>query len=193
VINRKKRIYPLLALACCLVFNHCKPTAEYDGDSVLNYPDVNMILDENLKPYQKEPYTFKIIHIEGERKDSVFQKASDIDWAEWEAPFRKANLFQNKLDKHYDIDVINDTVYGKMTLILTALDPKDITTKMNIQARLSDNEIMSLYAEVRDAGFFTTTEYKLLFVNKQSLQIQEVKKTPFSGVKQHIRTLYFLN
>ncbi len=176
-----------------LFFFACGNKTVYDGDSMMNYPDMELILHENLEPYQKEPYTFKLMTIENGKKDSVFLKAKDVDWDALKAPFLKANLFQKKLDKHYDINVFTDTVLNKMTLLLTAIDTKDITSKMSITAKTSDNKIMTLYAETRDAGVFTTIEYKLLFVNKKTLQVQEIRKYPFMDVKRKVQTLTFLN
>ena len=171
----------------------CGPDKVYDFDSLVNYPDVAMIFNDNLAPYQKAPYTFKLMTIEHGRKDSSFLKAKDVDWDDLKAPFLKANLYQKKLDKHYDINVFTDTIYNKLTLLLTAIDPNEITSKMSITAKKPENKIMTLYAETRDAGFFTTTEYKLLFVNKRTLQVQETKKYPFMKARTKVQTLTFLN
>jgi ABC-type polar amino acid transport system ATPase subunit len=80
-----------------------------------------------------------------------------------------------------------------LTLLLTAIDPNEITSKMSITAKKPENKIMTLYAETRDAGFFTTTEYKLLFVNKRTLQVQETTKYPFMKARTKVQTLTFLN
>ncbi len=182
-----------LFLLLTLFVSACGTKKVYDGDSLMNYPDVAMIFKENVEPYQTAPYTFKLMTIENGKKDSGFLKAKDVDWDALKAPFLKANLHQRKLDKHYNINVFIDTIYNKMTLLLTAIDPKDITAKMSITAKTSDNKIMTLYAETRDAGFFATTEYKLLFVNKKTLQVQETKKYPFMDTKRKVQTLTFLN
>lgn len=176
-----------------LLLAACKQAPRPDGDSMINYPDMEMILHENLEPYQHEPYTFKLTTVIDGKKDTSFLKASQVDWDEWKRPFLQANLYQKKLDKYYDIDVFTDTVLGKMTLLLSALDPKAITSKMSVMARTSDNKIMSVYAETRDAGFISTREYKLLFVNGKTLQVQETRKYPFMDVKRTVKTLSFLN
>lgn len=181
------------ALLLLLLFAACKPSPKPDGDSMVNYPDMDMILRENLEPYQHEPYTFKLTTVSNGKKDSSFLKASQVDWDEWKRPFLQANLYQKKLDKCYDIDVFTDTVLGKITLMLSALDPKAITSRMSVMARSSDNKIMSVYAETRDAGFIATHEYKLLFVNGKTLQIQETSKYPFMDPMRSVRTLSFLN
>jgi len=171
----------------------CNKEEKYDGDSMINYPDMELILKENLEPYQKTPYTFKLMTIENGKKDSVFLKASEVAWKELKAPFLKANLYQKKLDKHYDINVFTDTLYGKMTMLLTSIDPKAITSKLSITAKSGTNNIMTIYAETHDAGFFITKEYKLLYVVGKTLQVQEAKKYPFMDVKKTIKTLSFLN
>ena len=178
---------------CCILFIACNKEGKYDGDSMINYPDMELILKENLESYQKAPYTFKLITLENGKKDSSFLKASEVVWKELTAPFLKANLYQKKLDKHYDINVFTDTLYGKMTMLLTSIDPKAITSKMSITAKSGSNKIMTVYAETRDAGFLTTKEYKLLYVVGKTLQIQEATKYPFMDVKKRIRTLSFLN
>jgi len=190
-MNKLTCIFLWILFSLCM--SACGPAKVYDGDSMVNYPDVAMIFDDNLAPYQKAPYTFKLITIEHGQKDSSFLKAKDVDWDALKAPFLKANLYQKKLDKHYDINVFTDTIYNKLTLLLTAIDPNEITSKMSITAKKPENKIMTLYAETRDAGFFTTTEYKLLFVNKRTLQVQETKKYPFMKARTKVQTLTFLN
>jgi hypothetical protein len=116
-----------------------------------------------------------------------------VNWDDLKQPFLKANLFQEKLDKHYSIEVFTDTLLNKRTMLLTSLDPKAITSKMSITSKTNDNKILTIYAETRDAGFFMTREYKLLFVNGKTLQVQELKKNPFMKIKKTIKTLTFLN
>ena len=171
----------------------CKPSLQYNGDSITNYPDMEMILRENIEPFQKSPYTYKLLTIEDGKKDSTVLKAAEVDWDAFKKPFLKANIFKDKLDRHYTIDFMTDTSMGKLTLLLTAVHPSEITSKMSVTARSSDNKIMSVYIEARDAGFFKTTEYKLLFVNEKSIQIQERTKSIFSKLHTKITTLRFLN
>ena len=184
--------YVFFVLICFQILS-CNKEEKYDGDSMINYPDLEMIFKENLEPYQKAPYTFKLITIENGKKDSSFLKADEVDWKELKAPFLKANLYQKKLDKHYDINVFTDTLYGKMTMLLTSIDPTAITSKMSITAKSGTNKIMTVYAETHDAGFLVSKEYKLLYVVGKTLQVQEDKKYPFMDVKKSIKTLSFLN
>lgn len=189
----RKYILGLVFITTLLFTFSCKQKKQYDGEKITNYPDINMIFRQYLAPYQKEPYTFKLMITENGKKDSSFQKAKEVDWEKLEKPFHQANLFQEKLDGHYTIDVLHDTLHSKMTMLLTSLNPQDITSTMSITATSLDNKIQTLYAETRDAGFFTTTEYKLLYVVGKTLQVQEITKTPFSGVQHKVSTLSFLN
>ncbi|HNB81082.1 MAG TPA: hypothetical protein PLP14_03225 [Chitinophagaceae bacterium] len=183
---------PLFCLGIFLLITSCREK-KFDGDSITNYPDINMIFREYLKPYQKSPYTFQYIENKNGKIDSSWKKAEEVDWASIEKPFRAANLYNPKLDGHYIIDVMNDTLRSKMTLLLTAIDPKAYTRTMSITATSSNNKIQTLYAETRDIGFITSSEYKLLYVVGKSIQIQEIHKTPWSGIQHHVRTLRFLN
>lgn len=182
----------LVSLVLILFLSACH-SKTYDGDSITNYPDIKVIFRKYLKPYQQAPYTFALLTNRDGKKDSVYYKAKEVDWAALEKPFYAANLYQNKLDKHYRIDIMNDTLTAKMTLLLTALDPKEYTSNMSITATTADNSIQTLYAECRDAGIWNTTEYKLLYVVGKSIQIQEISKSPLSGLKHTVTTLRFLN
>lgn len=182
-----------LGFVFCISILSCGNKKKYNGDSIMNYPDMELLFKQNLEPFQKPPYTFKLIsNIDG-KKDSSFLKANEVNWDDLKQPFLKANLFQEKLDKHYSIEVFTDTLLNKRTMLLTSLDPKAITSKMSITSKTNDNKILTIYAETRDAGFFMTREYKLLFVNGKTLQVQELKKNPFMKIKKTIKTLTFLN
>ncbi|MBK7764069.1 MAG: hypothetical protein IPI46_12115 [Bacteroidetes bacterium] len=189
----KKYIVGLLFLFALILNLSCVQKKKFDGDTITNYPDIHMIFRQYLAPYQKEPYTFKLTITENGKKDSTFLKAKEVDWKKFEKPFLQANLFQEKLDGHYVIDVLHDTLHGNMTMLLSSLDPQAITSKMSITATTLQNKILTLYAETHDAGFITSTEYKLLYVVGKTLQVQEISKTPFSGVKHTVSTLSFLN
>jgi hypothetical protein len=182
-----------LIILVILLFISCSKEKEYEGDSIKNYPDMEKIFKENLEPFQKRPHTFKLVRIENGKKDSSFLKAADVKWEELKSPFLKANLHKNELDKHYKINVFTDTLYSKMTMLLTAIDKNEITSKMSVTMKAADNSIQTVYAEARDAGIFTTKEYKLLFVDRKTLQVQETTKYPFSDDNLKIQTLTFMN
>ena len=154
----------LLAVFVSGIWTACKKKEVHNGDGLMNYPDVEMIFRKNLQPFQQAPHTFKLLQIENGKRDSSFLKAKEVDWDDWKKPFLHANLYRKELDGHYAIDVITDTTYGKLTMLLSPLHTDEVTRTMSLTARLSDNRILSLYAETREAGFFLTREYKLLFV-----------------------------
>jgi hypothetical protein len=160
---------------------------------MINYPDMNMILHDYLEPFQKEPYTFRKITIENDKRDTTYLKAKEIDWVVLKKPFLDASLYDKKLDKHYKIDMITDTTTSALTIIYSALSPDDITQTLSIKASQADNKVQSVYAETNNAGFFSSKQYKLLYVFKKTIQIQEYSKSPFSKQKQKITTITFLN
>ncbi len=171
----------------------CNRNTEYQGDSMVNYPDLNLIMHDYVEPYEKEPYTYRLVTIENDKRDTSFLHAKDVNWHDIKQPFLEANLYQKKLDKQYKIDAITDTLTSTLSLIFTSLNHKNLTSKLSIKANLADNNIQSIYAETSDAGFFTSKESKLLFVNKRTIQLQESSKKPFSALKNKITTLTFLN
>lgn len=193
-VRPMKHVYSLsLVIFMILTIISCSNKNDFEGDSVSNYPDMAMLLKNNLEPYQQSPYTFMLSTRVNGKKDSSILKAEQVDWKAITEPFLKANLYQKELDGHYKIDIMTDTIYGKSTMLLTSLDPKAITSRLSINARLEDNKILSIYAETRDAGVLNTTEHKLLYVNGKSIQDIETIKHPFSDAKVTIRTLTFLN
>ncbi|MBL7766136.1 MAG: hypothetical protein JNJ58_08595 [Chitinophagaceae bacterium] len=183
----------LLIVFLGMLLHSCKGRKNYDGDSVVNYPDMKMVFEENLKSYEQDPYTYKLIQSDGSEKDTSYLKAKDVKWKDLKKQFLEANLYRKELDKHYKIDIFHDTLYGTLTMLLTALDPDAYTSSFSLKARSSDNKIISVYIEARDAGFFSTTEYKLLFVNGRTLQVQESIKRLFGSRKERLTKLVFLN
>lgn len=164
---------------------------EYNGDSIVNYPDMNVLLKENLDPYQQEPYSFQLNTIKDGKKDSVFMKANQVDWKAIREPFMKANVFNPTYDGKYKVDVITDTIYGRMTMMCTSLDIKLPTSKVTITARTADNKVTSIYAEMREVSMFKSTEYKLLYSVGKQIQIQELEKRSLSKASSTIKTLLF--
>lgn len=165
---------------------------EYQGDAVLNYPDMKLILSDYLKPYEKAPNTFREVQWEGKNRDTAFRSAADMPWKKIEETFLKANLFDSTLDRQYKIDVLTDTINSTMSMVYTSLKSANKAGKLVIKASLYDNKIRSLYTEVREAGFFTSTEYKLLYVPGKTIQIQELNKRPFSDLRRKVSTWSFL-
>lgn len=184
-------IFLLLSTGLFLIIGCGKK--DYAGDAVTNYPDMSVILNEYLKPYEKSPYTFRRVSMEGSTKDTAYLQAKEINWKELEKPFLEANLYDPKLDKQYKIDVMSDTLTSMMTMVYTSLNKTNYTQKLSIKASLYDNKIRSLYAETKENGFFSSAEYKLLLVTGKTIQIQEATKKPFSSLKRKVTTWNFLN
>ena len=78
-----------------------------------------------------------------------------------------------------------------MTILYSSLNLQNPTNNMSIVSNAMDNSISSVFVNYVDAGFFSSTSYKLLYVNGVSIQVQETIKKPFSKLKKRIRTLYF--
>ncbi|HQW47792.1 MAG: hypothetical protein IPH46_11715 [Bacteroidetes bacterium] len=174
-------------------FIACNNSNKYQGDSILNYPDMQLIIKDYLLEYEKLPNTFLKLHIENGKKDSTYVNATQIDWKEINGLFEKANLYQKQLDKQYIITVISDTLNPIMTLLYTSINPKNEVQKLSINAENTDNKIKSIYWESRNDGFFNSEEKKVLYVVGQTLQIQEFSKKPFVSAKKKIIQYVFLN
>lgn len=188
-----KFLFSSLFLIVVLEMSSCKSKTTYHGDSMINYPDMEMILHDNVEPFEKEPYTFRMVTIENNKKDTTYLHAKEVKWKTIKQPFLDASLYKKELDRQYKIDVITDTLTSTMTMIYTSLNPENLTSNLSIKANLADSKVKSIYAETKDAGFFSSTEYKLLLVNQKTIQIQELSKKPFSSLKQKVTTLTYLN
>ncbi len=171
----------------------CVNSGDYQGDSMMNYPDMNLIVKDYLSEYEKSPHTFLKLDIRNGKKDSSYVKANDINWKEIHSFFNKANLYQKKLDKQYTITVISDTINPIMTLLYTSINPRNYTQKLSINAENIDNKIKSIYLETKDNGFFFSEERKVLYVVGRTLQIQNTTKKPFSASSKIITQYNFLN
>lgn len=192
---KKKNTLLLILISCALTLNWmaCSSKTEYNGAAMINYPDMKVLLDQFLGPYKKEPYSFRKVVREGDKADTVFLKAKDVEWGKIESQFMKASLFDKKYDKQYQIDVLEDTIASSLTVMYNSLNPKNPTSKLNIKSTQDNSQVLSIYAEVSDQGFFISEEYKLLYVNHKTIQLQEAIKKPFSGLKRKVTTYTFLN
>lgn len=191
--NKKTNL--LLTVFILLVLNWiaCTSKTEYNGASMINYPDMKVLLDQFMGPYKKEPYSFRQVVRDGDKQDTLFVKAKDVKWSDIESKFMKASLFDKKLDKQYQIDILEDTVASSLTVMYNSLNPKNPTSKLNIKSTQDNSQVLSIYAEVADQGFFVSEEYKLLYVPRKTIQIQEAVKKPFSSLKRKVTTYTFLN
>jgi len=180
-------------IAIIILFTACKSHTDYGGDSMVNYPDMEMIWRENVTPYQQDPHTFRLVVQQNKKADTTYPKANQVDWASLKKPFQEASINQVSLDHHYSLDVFIDSASSSSTLLLSAISPKDFTKKMSVSAPNGEHQIKTLYAEANESGFFSSKAYKLLLVRGKTIQIQESSKRPFSSLKTKVTTLTFLN
>jgi len=171
----------------------CTGKNKYQGDSMVNYPDLTLIQKEYLSPYEKSPNTFLKVEFKNNQKDSSYLKAEQVNWKEINDLFAKANLYQKQLDKQYLITVISDTLSPTMTLLYSSLNPQNYIRKLSINAESTDNKILSIYWETQDEGFYSSEEKKILYVVGKTLQIQQFNKKVLASGKKKIIQYVFLN
>jgi hypothetical protein len=176
-----------------MILFSCKNKSTAIGDGMVNYPDMELILKENLLPYETVNYVFKETIVENGKSTEQTLRGNAINWNEIWQPFLDVNIHQLKFDKQYKMDVLSDANSSSMTLVFSPLKRDLPTTNMSLVAQMGDNTIKSIYAEYNDVGFFSSKSYKLLFASGKTIQIQETSKKPFAKLKQKITTLSFLN
>ena len=66
-----------LSILFIVLLSACSEKA-YQGDAVLNYPDMQVILNDYLKPYEKAPNTFLEVQWEGKTRDTTFRSANKM-------------------------------------------------------------------------------------------------------------------
>ena len=188
------RVHKFIPGAIVFVFLiSCGNKTTYEGDSMMNYPDMTLIMKDYLLPYEKSPNTFLKVVMEKDKKDSTYLKAEQMDWKEIHTLFNKANLYDSTLDKQYTITVISDTLYPVMTLLYTGIKKANPVQNLSIKADNTDSKINSIYWEISHDGFFSSEDKKILYVVGKTLQIQEFRKKTFSSAKKIITQYTFLN
>lgn len=171
----------------------CTSNTKYAGNDMINYPDINLLLDQTLRPFEKEPNSFRKVIRTQTTNDTTYHKANEIKWKEVEYPFLQSSFFDKKYDKQYKIDILEDTLSTTLTVMYTSLNPKNPTQKMTIRTGQPDNKVLSIYIEYNDIGFLTSQNYKLLYLPQRTIQIQDISKKPFSEMTTKITTYTFLN
>ena len=172
--------------------NACS-TTNYDGDSYLNYPDTDMLLEQYLNSYKKLPNTFRVIRQEGEKRDTQYLKANEMPWAEFEEPFKKAGFFNEENDKQYRIQVLHDTLNQRMSLYYKALNETLYTQQATIQAQWPSNKVYSMYFECHKKNVFSEAHYKLLYSCGKTMQLQSNEKSLWGKPTKKIISIQFLN
>jgi hypothetical protein len=182
----------LVIIALLITSIACKHKATYyNGESMANYPDMELIWKENFEHFDRGLETYKLVTIDNNKKDTTFVHPDNIDWNNWKGPLVTTNIHKKEFDKQYKIDMFSDTLSNSMTILYSSLNLQNPTNNVSIVSNGLDNSISSVFVNYIDAGFFSSTSYKLLYVNGVSIQVQETIKKPFSKLKKRIRTLYF--
>lgn len=171
----------------------CGNKKNYDGNSMINYPDMEFIMNDYLTPFEASNQVYQELVIHDKQKDSSQKTTNQIDWNSIHHLFKEANLYQQVFDKQYSISVIRDTLDPLMTIIYTSINPNNLVQKMSIRALSDNNKINSIYWETNKHGFMSREDKKVLFVVGKTIQIQEFEKKPLSKSKQKITQYNLLN
>jgi hypothetical protein len=175
-----------------LISNACN-SSNYEGDSYLNYPDTQLLLEQYLYSYKKMPNTFRVITLNTEKPDTQYLKANQMPWADIEAPFLKAGFFDEKNDKQYSIQVLHDTLNQRMSLFYKALNDDLYTKQATIQAQWPSNKVYSMYFECKRKSLLSETHYKLLYACGKSIQIQHQESPLWGKPTKKVISIQFLN
>lgn len=178
-----KRVLYFLFCVTSMVFYSCTEKT-YLGDKLINYPDLNKVLTDKWD--MKQPYVYLKVSQQGNEKDSTQVQSTAMPWEEIKSIFAKANFHDEKLDGHYTIDVLHDTVAKSRTFFYKSLAPMDVTKSLSIVTNMTDNEMQSLYFDTAEPGFLNADMIKVLFIPKELIQIQKE-----SADKILVETYYF--
>ncbi len=174
-----KLIKYTLCFSLVILFFACKEET-YNGDKLINYPDLNQILQNEWDMDSTVVY-WKVSKNKS-TTDSLQLSADAMPWDEIKEAFNKANIQRKELNLHYAIDIMNDSMSNTMTLFYKTLAPKDYTRSISIVSSTESNEMSSLYFETLDKG----VTQKVLFAPYRFLQMQNIEREEHSVV-----TYYF--
>lgn len=185
--KNKRHLWPIVLLTLALL--SCGKKTVYNGDSMNNYPDIQLILNDYLD--EDEPFVYTKIHMIDDKKDTSFVKGPSMPWKEIKETFLATNIYDSCFDQKYIIDVLQDTSTRAFTLHFKALSPELFTQIISINSNSDDRKIRSVYIETADPGLFSSTYQRLLFIPGKTIQIQERKKKLFSKEKTNVTTYKF--
>lgn len=144
----------------------------YLGEVYTNYPDLNKILTDTWD--QEVPYNYLKVTLSATKKDSVMLRSNEMPWEEINVLFQKANFHDEKLDKHYTIDVfVDDSISQTNTMFFESLEPEDFTQSLNIVSGIESSVLNNLYFTTGAAEFLNAKSVKVLYIPKELLQIQK--------------------
>ncbi len=146
----------------------------FGGDDWINYPDMQKLFQDNVD--KSAPYNYIHVHQEIEQNDSAAVGSADIPWQKIEDLFKTANLHKKELNYKYKISVLTDTLTSSRTLYYEALDPDVVTRSLSIVSNITSGDLQNVYFTLLDKGTFKDKQYRVLFIPKKVIQIQEIKK-----------------
>jgi hypothetical protein len=176
------RVQCFLAFVLLLVsLGSCKEEV-YNGDELINYPDLEKLVRDNWDRDLTTQYQ-KVVFSPSSR-DSIMLNKNEMPWSTIDSLLAMANLQKKELDHHYRIDIMNDSVSETITLYYESLAEDDFTRNMSIVSN-DDNSIRNVYFETKSAE---KGIQKVLFIPKTLLQIQQRQKKAIQA-----ETYYFVD
>lgn len=161
---------------------------KFAGESYVNYPDVRMLLRDNLEPYESSALKFQLAETENGKKSTSTLSAAEMPWKEIKNLFLQSDINSEKFDGKFSIHVSEDS-NSFTTLNYSCLDPQCPVRMFTLQATRQTGHLYSMYIDYKDIGFITQIEYKILYINGKLLQIQEWTKKPFRS-RRYVQRLY---
>ncbi|MBL7753400.1 MAG: hypothetical protein JNM44_02900 [Chitinophagaceae bacterium] len=161
---------------------------KFAGESYINYPDVRMLLRDNLESYESSALKFQLLKTEDGKKSSATLTAQEMPWQEIKNLFLQSDINSEKFDGKFSINVSEDS-NTFTTLNYSCLDPQCPVRMFTLQATRQTGHLYSMYIDYKDIGFLSQIEYKILYINGKLLQIQEWTKMPFRS-RRYIQRMY---
>lgn len=183
-MKKKLVLFSLLILMLA-----CGKNIIYEGDSMLNYPDMKTIVRKYLDTTNPILYT-KIVK-QNNKSDSSKIANNKMPWDDLFSEFLRCSLYDSSLDRHYGIDILQDTLLNSTTVLYSTLDPELYVQSISISSDRNSGDLEHMYIETDDPGFFSSVKKRILFVPNKTIQIQERRKSLFSKEKTKIVTYKF--
>lgn len=161
----------ILFLMAGIVLFSCGNEIEYKGDELINYPDLNEILADKWD--MDAPLVYTRVSRTMSNADSSQIQSTDMPWQKIKDIFGEANIQKEELNRHYAIDILNDSISGTLTLYYKTLAPNDFTRSISIVQDGAESSMNSLYFETVGQGEDSSKTSKVLFIPNKLFQIQE--------------------
>lgn len=182
----------LVVLTALLFIAACKHKTPH-GVGYRNYPDMNMIVRDNLSPFKTFPKDFLLITGFGAQKDSQRMAAKKIDWSYFESALLKTNIYGKEFDHYYTITPVSEEMSTTITYVYESTDKTLPTKKIQVVLDAFDNKVQSIYIDYSNPGFFSSESYRILFVYGKFIQVQERSKRAFQKIKESVKQINFMD